>query len=113
MKHSYYAQEIYYLKALIFFQKKVVGGQPPVNDRRVGVKHNSKAGRLWSWGVDAQEILGGTPETWSRPCILSGFLPHDLVTGGIPHAGPRQEEKGMTEDEMAGWHHGLDGCESE
>ena len=24
-----------------------------------------------------------------------------------------QEEKGMTEDEMAGWHHGLDGCESE
>ena len=24
-----------------------------------------------------------------------------------------QEEKGMTEDEMAGWHRGLDGCESE
>ena len=24
-----------------------------------------------------------------------------------------QEEKGMTEDEMAGWHHGLDGHESE
>ena len=23
------------------------------------------------------------------------------------------EEKGMTEDEMAGWHHGLDGRESE
>ena len=22
-----------------------------------------------------------------------------------------QEEKGKTEDEMAGWHHGLDGCE--
>ena len=22
-----------------------------------------------------------------------------------------QEEKGMTEDEMAGWHHRLDGCE--
>ena len=25
----------------------------------------------------------------------------------------RQEEKGTTEDEMAGWHHWLDGCESE
>ena len=25
----------------------------------------------------------------------------------------RQEEKGTTEDEMAGWYHGLDGCESE
>ena len=24
-----------------------------------------------------------------------------------------QEEKGMTEDEMAGWHHGFDGHESE
>ena len=25
----------------------------------------------------------------------------------------RQEEKGTTKDELAGWHHGLDGCESE
>ena len=24
-----------------------------------------------------------------------------------------QEEKGTAEDETAGWHHGLDGCESE
>ena len=24
-----------------------------------------------------------------------------------------QKEKGMTEDEMAGWHHRLDGCEFE
>ena len=24
-----------------------------------------------------------------------------------------QEEKGMTEDEMAGWHHQLKGCEFE
>ena len=24
-----------------------------------------------------------------------------------------QEEKGTTEDEMAGWHHGLDGHESQ
>ena len=31
------------------------------------------------------------------------------------HAGrdPGQEEKGTTEDEMAGWHHWLNGCESE
>ena len=27
--------------------------------------------------------------------------------------GWRQEEKGMTKDEMAGWHHGLDGRKSE
>ena len=27
--------------------------------------------------------------------------------------GTGQEEKGMTEDEMAGWHHRLDGRDSE
>ena len=27
--------------------------------------------------------------------------------------GDWQEEKGLTEDEIAGWHHGLDGRESE
>ena len=35
--------------------------------------------------------------------------------GHLPHAGRDwgQEEKGMTEDEMAGWHHQLDGLESQ
>ena len=42
-------------------------------------------------------------------------LEKTLMLGGI---GGRkrdwgQEEKGTTEDEMAGWHHRLDGCESE
>ena len=33
----------------------------------------------------------------------------------VPDAGKywRQEEKGMTEDEMVGWHHWIDGCEFE
>ena len=64
MKHSYYAQEIYYLKALIFFfQKNVVGGQSPVNDRRVGGKHNTvKQADSGLGGVDAQEFPGEIPE---------------------------------------------------
>ena len=35
--------------------------------------------------------------------------------GKNPDAGKdqTQEEKGTTEDEMAGWHHSLDGRESE
>ena len=35
--------------------------------------------------------------------------------GKDPNAGKDwgQEEKGTTEDEMAGWHHGLDGHEFE
>ena len=36
-------------------------------------------------------------------------LEKTLMLGGIGG----QEEKGRTEDEMAGWHHGLNGCESE
>ena len=37
------------------------------------------------------------------------------LIGKDPNAGRNwgQEEKGTTEDEMAGWHHGLDGPESE
>ena len=34
-----------------------------------------------------------------------------LRIGGRRRRG--QEEKGMTEDEMAGWRHQLDGCEFE
>ena len=36
-------------------------------------------------------------------------LEKTLMLGGIGG----QEEKGTTEDEMAGWHHGLDGGEFE
>ena len=43
------------------------------------------------------------------------WLPHvkGWLTGKNPDAGRdwRQEEKGMTEDEMAGWDHWLDGRE--
>ena len=35
----------------------------------------------------------------------------ELAHGKDSDAG--REEKGTTQDEMAGWHHGLDGCESE
>ena len=36
-------------------------------------------------------------------------LEKTLILGGTRG----QEEKGTTEDEMAGWHHQLDGCEFE
>ena len=45
------------------------------------------------------------------------WLPHvkSWLIGKDPDAGRDwgQEEKGMTEDEMAGWHHWLDGHEFE
>ena len=48
------------------------------------------------------------PVLWP-PCMKS------WLTGKDSDAGRdwKQEEKGTTEDEMAGWHHGLDGHESE
>ena len=46
-----------------FSQKKVVEGQSPVNDRRVGGKHNTvKQADSGLGGVDAQEFPGGIPE---------------------------------------------------
>ena len=45
----------------------------------------------------------------------SGHLMQRTDIRKDPDAGKgwRQEEKGMTEDEMAGWHHQLDGYEFE
>ena len=49
-----------------------------------------------------------TPVLWSPNAEI-------WLIGKDFHAGRDwgQEEEGMTEDEMAGWHHWLDGCESE
>ena len=54
------------------------------------------------------DVEAETPILW--PPDVKNWL-----IGKDPHAGKdwRQEEKGMTEDEMVGWHHWLDGHESE
>ena len=57
----------------------------PENIRRV----EKQADSYFFGGVDAQEIPGGKPEVWLA--LPSELLPHDLVTGGIPHAGPQQK----------------------
>ena len=49
-----------------------------------------------------------TPVLWP-PHAKSWLIGKDLDAG----KDWEQEEKGMTEDKMAGWHHWLDGCESE
>ena len=77
-----------------------------------------------SGGNGAQQIVHNQPSTIrgrqaSLPCFFHGILcGHWIMLGPIEkdsdagrHWG--QEEKGTTEDEMAGWHHWLDGCESE
>ena len=58
-------------------------------------------------------FIGRTDAKAETPIV---WLPHEKVDSfEMTDAGRDwgQEEKGTTEDEMAGWHHGLDGRESE
>ena len=55
-------------------------------------------------------FIGRTDAKAETPILWPPSVKNWLV-GEDPDAGKdwRQEEKGMTEDEMVGWHHGLDG----
>ena len=86
---------------------------------------------LWCWrrleNLNCKEIQPDNPKG-NQPWIFIGrtdaeaetviLWPPDVknwLTGKDPDAGKdwRQEKKGMTEDEMVGWHHWLDGHEFE
>ena len=68
---------------------------------------HSKGDQSWVF-FGRNDAKAGTPVLWP---------PHtkSLLIGKDSDAGRDwgQEEKGMTEDEMAGWHPRLDGCEFE
>ena len=68
---------------------------------------HSKGDQSWVF-FGRNDAKAETPVLWP---------PHakSWLTGKDSDAGRdwRQEEKGTTEDEMAGWHHWLDGCEFE
>ena len=65
-------------------------------------------------GDQSLVFIGRTDMKAETPML---WPPHakSWLTGKDPHPGRDwgQEEKGTTEDEMAGWHHWLDGHESE
>ena len=58
--------------------------------------------------LEGMMLKAETPVLWP-PHAKSGLIGKDCDAG----RDWGQEEKGTTEDEMAGWHHGLDGHESE
>ena len=68
---------------------------------------NPKGDQSWVF-IGRTDVEAETPILWP-PDVKSWLIWKD------PDAGKawRQEEKGTTEDEMAGWHHWLDGCESQ
>ena len=75
----------------------------------------------WTARRSNQSILKISPGVYLEGMMLKlklqyfGHLMWRVGSLGKTDAGRDwgQEEKGMTEDEMAGWHHGLDGRESE
>jgi len=68
---------------------------------------NSKGNQSW--------IFIGRTDAEAETLIIWSPDAKSWLTGKDPDAGKdwRREEKGMTEDEMAGWHHRLDGHEFE
>ena len=69
-----------------------------------------KGDQSWLF-IGRTEVEADTPILWppdaKTHCKRLGKEPHAVRDWG------QEEEKGMTEDEMAGWHHRLDGHESE
>ena len=89
--------------------------------------HNVVLEKTFENPLDSKEIKPVSPKR-NQPWIFIGRTvakagapilwppdEKDWLIGKDPDAGKdwRQEEKGMTEDEMVGWHHQLDGYEFE
>ena len=66
------------------------------------------------WRRSAWDFFGGNDAKVETPVLWPPHVKSQLI-GKDSDAGRDwgQEEKGMTEDEMAGWHHWLNGRESE
>ena len=105
-------------------------------DVRVGYKESRAPKNLCVWTVVLEKTLEGPLDCKEiQPVHSEGDQPWDFFGKNDakaeapvlwpPHAKSwliektdagrdwGQEEKGMIQDEMAGWHHGLDGYESE
>ena len=67
-----------------------------------------------SEGDQPWDFFGGNDAVAKTPVLWPPHVKNCLI-GKDSDAGRDwgQEETGMTEDEMAGWHHGLDGHEFE
>ena len=80
--------------------------ESPLDCKEIQPVH-SKGDQSWLF-IGRTDAEAETPILWP---------PHakSWLSGKDPDAGRDwgQEDKGATEDEMAGWHHWLDGCESE
>ena len=63
------------------------GTSPVMSEVR---EQSNKEGRLWFWGVDAEEYTGELPEARSRLCVCRDSFLMTFVTSGMSLAGSRQ-----------------------
>ena len=77
--------------------------ESPLDCKEIQPVH-SKGDQSWVF-LERTDAEAETPILWP-PHVKSWLIGKD------PDAG-REKEKGTTEDEMAGWHHPLDGLEFE
>ena len=80
--------------------------ESPLDCREIQPVH-SKGDQPWDF-FGRNDARAETPVLWP-PHVKSWLIGKDFIAG----RDWGQEEKGTTEDEMAGWHHWLDGHESE
>ena len=80
--------------------------ESPLDCKEIQPVH-SKGDQPWVF-FGRDDAKAETPVLWP-PDVKSWLIGKDSEAG----RNWGQEEKGTTEDEMAGWHHGLDGHESE
>ena len=78
----------------------------PLDSKEIQPVH-SKGDQFWMF-ISRTDVEAKTPVLWP-PHAKSWLIGIDSDAG----RDWGQEEKGTTEDEMAGWHHWLDGRESE
>ena len=84
---------------------------------RLGIDFLARSKHLlisWLWSASSV-ILESKKIKSVTVSITSPYICHEVMIGKDPDAGRDwgQEEKGMTEDAVAGWHHWLDGREFE
>ena len=76
--------------------------------------HDKEIKSVHPKGNQSQIFIGRTDAEAEAPILWTPDVRSQLIRKD-PDVGKdwRQEEKGMTEDEMVGWHLSLDGCEFE
>ena len=80
--------------------------ESPLDSKEIQPVH-PKGNQSWVF-IGRTDVEAETPQLWP-PDAKSWLMWKDPVAG----KDWEQEEKGMTEDEMVGWHHQLNGHESE